>query len=220
MIEQSIGMHGLSTEGKIRIVTDLKRPLAAINDNVARSLYVKQLAERIGIEENIILEKVREGTLKKDKQDTHTQKDHSGEKGSRLEQQIITMMLQFPAVLSEIESYHVIEYFENNHLKSIAGTILKHRISSSEQISELLNVITDPEQQRLVSALAMVEESWDESGCLKLIAQFVQNGQKRRNRQILERIKAAEKKNDQETLNRLLREKQKLAVRSQKQRIA
>jgi DNA primase len=57
LIEQSIGMHGLSTEGKIRIVTDLKGPLAAINDNVARALYIKQLAERIGLEENIILEK-------------------------------------------------------------------------------------------------------------------------------------------------------------------
>ena len=46
LIEQSIRIHGLSTEGKIRVVTDLKHPLAAINDNVARTLYIKQLAER------------------------------------------------------------------------------------------------------------------------------------------------------------------------------
>ena len=220
LIEQSIGMHGLSTEGKIRVVTDLKGPLAAINDNVARALYIKQLAERIGLEENIILEKVREDSSEKEKKDIRRQKEKTDRKGNRLEQQIIAMMLQFPAILSEIKKYNVIEFIENRHLKSIGKTILEQQISSVEQISELLSLIDNPEQQRMISALAMVEESWDESGCLKLIIQFVKKGQKRRDLQILDRIKAAEKENDQETLNRLLREKQKLAVRGQNQRLA
>ena len=220
LIDQSIGLHGLSTEGKIRVVTDLKRPLAAINDNVARSLYIKQLAERIGLEENIILEKVREGSSEKEKKATIRQKDNADKNGSRLEQQIIAMMLQFPAILPEINKYNVIEFIKNHHLQSIGKTILEHQISSVEQISELLSLIDNPEQQRLISALAMVEESWDESGCMKLIVQFVKKDQRRRDRQILDRIKVAEKENDQETLNRLLKEKQKQAVRSQKQRLA
>jgi DNA primase len=220
LIEQSIGMHGLSTEGKIRVVTDLKRPLAAINDNVARSLYIKQLAEQIGIEENIILEKVREGSSKKEKKDIRRPKDNADKTGSRLERKIIAMMLQFSAILPEIKKYNVIEFIENHHLQSIAKTILEHQLSSVEQISELLSLIDNPEQQRLISALAMVEESWDESGCMTLIIQFVKKGQRRRDRQILEQIKAAEKENDQETLDRLLREKQKLAERSQKQQLA
>jgi DNA primase len=186
---------------------------------VARALYIKQLAERIGLEENIILEKVREDSSEKDKKDSRSQKDKTDQKGDRLEQQIIAMMLQFPAILSEIKRYNVIEFIENRHLQSIGKTILKQQISSVEQVSELLSLIDNPEQQRLISALAMVEESWDKSGCLKLIIQFVKKGQKRRDRQILDRIKAAEKENDQETLNRLLREKQKLAVRSQNHRL-
>ena len=220
LIEQSIDMHGLSTEGKIRVVTDLKRPLAAINDNVARSLYIKQLAEQIGIEENIILEKVREGSSEKEKKNTRRPKDNADQIGSRLEQQILAMMLQFPAILPEIKKYNVIEFIENHHLQSIAKTILEHQLSSVEQISELLSRIDNPEQQRLISALAMVEESWDESGCMTLIIQFIKKGQRRRDRQILDQIKAAEKENDQETLDRLLRKKQKLAVSSQKQQLA
>jgi len=105
-------------------------------------------------------------------------------------------------------------------LQSIGKKILEHQISSVGQISELLSLIDNPEQQRLISALAMVEESWDESGCMKLIIQFVKKDQRRRDRQILDQIKVAEKENDQETLNRLLKEKQKQAVRSQKQRLA
>jgi DNA primase len=220
LIEQSIGMHGLSTEGKIRIVTDLKDPLAAINDNVARSLYIKQLAERIGLEENIILEKIREGSSEKEKKGARRHKDGVDGKGSRLEQQIIAMMLQFPAILPEIKKYNVIDFIENRDLRTIGKTILEHQISSVQQISEILNHVENSEQQRLISALALVEESWDESGCMNLIIQFVKKGQRRRDHQILDQIKAAEKENDQETLTRLLREKQKLAVRSQHQRLA
>jgi DNA primase len=150
LIEQSIGMHGLSTEGKIRVVTDLKGPLAAINDNVARALYIKQLAERIGLEENIILEKVREDSSEKGKKEIRRPKNNTDQEGSRLEQQIIAMMLQFPAILSEIKKYNVIEFIENRHLQSIGKTILEHRLSSVEQISELLSRIDNPEQHRLI----------------------------------------------------------------------
>jgi DNA primase len=217
LIEQSISKHGLSTEGKIRVVADLQRSLAAINDTVARSLYVKQLAERIGIEENIVLEKVREKTAAKEKYDPRVRKDDRNQKGGRLEQQIIAMMLQFPPILSEVKKYDVIEYIENKDLKTIGQTVLEHHISSVEQISELLDVIDNPEQKQLITALAMIEESWDESGCLKLIHQFVKTRKRLRDNGILEQIKAAERKNDQEALDRLLREKQRLAVRGQKQ---
>jgi DNA primase len=220
LIDQSISKHGLSTEGKIRVIADLQRPLAAINDAVARSLYVKQLAERIGIEENIVLEKVREQARVKEKHELGFHKDDESQKGSRLEQQIIAMMLQFPAILPEIRKYNVIEFIENKDLKKIGQTVLEHQLSSVRQISELLGVVDNPEQKRLITALAMTEEPWDESGCLKLIYQFVKSRKRLRDNRILEQIKAAERKNDQEALDRLLREKQKLAVRGQKQRLA
>ncbi|MGD9279697.1 MAG: DNA primase [Desulfobacterales bacterium] len=220
LLEQSIGMHGLSTEGKIRVVADLQGPLSAINDNVARTLYIKQLAERIGLEENVILEKVRADSSLREKNDIGRQTNIADQNASRLEQQVIAMMLQFPAILPEIKNYSVIEFIENRDLQAIGKTILERGISSVEQISELLSLIDNPEQQRLISALSLVEESWDESGCMKLIIQFVKKGQRRRDRQILDRIKAAEKENDQETLIRLLKEKQKLAVQSQSQRLA
>jgi len=38
LIDRAIQKHGLSTEGKIRVVSQLQAPLAAINDRVARSL--------------------------------------------------------------------------------------------------------------------------------------------------------------------------------------
>jgi DNA primase len=220
LIEQSIRKHGLATEGKIRVVADLQGPLAAINDTVARALYVKQLAERIGIEENIVLEKVRAQAAAKEKNDLRFGKDDENQRGSRLEQKIIAMMLQFPAILPEIRKYNVVEFIENKHLKAIGQAALEHSISTVEQISELLSIVDNPEQKQLITALAMIEESWDQEGCLKLIYQFVKSRKRLRDNTILEQIRAAERKNDQEALEQLLREKQKLAIRSQKQRLA
>jgi DNA primase len=219
LIEQAIDKHGLTTEGKIRVIAELQRPLATINDNVARSLYVKQLAEQIGIDEKIVLEKVREHRSAKSKKESDGRRDLA-DKGSRLEKQIIAMMLQFPAILPAIKMYNVVEYIENDVLKSIGKTVLENQLSSAEQISELLTSIEDPVQENLIATLAMIEESWDENGCLKLIKQFVTAGKRHRDSKILEQIKAAEKRDDQETLDKLLKEKQKLAVQNQKQKLA
>jgi DNA primase len=78
LLEQAIAKHGLTTEGKIRVVAELQRPLATINDKVARSLYIKQLAERIGIDENIVLEKVREHRSVKSKKESHAPNQSAG----------------------------------------------------------------------------------------------------------------------------------------------
>jgi DNA primase len=189
LMEQAIGKHGLTTEGKIRVIAELQRPLATINDKVARSLYIKQLAERIGIDENIVLEKVREHCSDKTKNESQARHDLA-DKGSRLEKQILAMMLQFPTILPAIKKYNVIDYIENDILKSIGKTVLEYELSADEQISELLTSIEDPVQQNLITTLAMIEESWDENGCLKLIKQFVATGKKHRDRKIIEQIKA------------------------------
>ncbi|MGD9042770.1 MAG: DNA primase [Desulfobacterales bacterium] len=219
LMDQAIGKHGLTTEGKIRVVAEMQQPLSTINDKVARSLYIKQLAERIGIDENIVLEKVREHRSDKSKPESQMPQGVA-DKASRLEKQIIAMMLQFPAILPAIQKYDVIEYIENDILKSIGTAILENKLSTTEQISELLTSFEEPAQQNLIATLAMIEESWDEKGCLKLIKQFVTTGKKHCDSKIIERIKAAEKENDQEMLDKLLKEKQKLAVQIQKQKQA
>ena len=80
----------------------------------------------------------------------------------------------------------------------------------------------DSEQdQTLIASLAMGDESWNMKGCLRLLGKFVDNGQKLRDRGVLEeQIKAAEKNNDHELLLKLLSQKQKMAERSEKQKMA
>jgi DNA primase len=73
-----IEKYGLTVEGKIRVISEMRETLASIDDSVARSLYIKELSERVGIEETAVLEKVRELSLRNrssTKKDTFSNND-------------------------------------------------------------------------------------------------------------------------------------------------
>ena len=239
----AIDKHGLSTEGKVHIIKEMQAPLAAINDRVAQALYIQQLAERIGISENAVSERISEVAAQKAKTGfagdgplvpadlihrPGLRESDSGSKppttvttGNRYERQIIAMMLQFPDILHEIDRFNILNYFENNELKKIGEYILESNSISTDQVSELMSRVDGEQKQILVASLAIRDEAWNMKGCLRLLGKFVEKGQKLRDRGVLEdQIKAAEKNNDHDLLLKLLNQKQKMAERSEKQKMA
>jgi DNA primase len=239
----AIDKHGLSTEGKVRIIKEMQAPLAAINDRVAQSLYIQKLAERLGIAENAISERVsqvsaritengfaydgppasadsanRSAVVKSASESRHSQ---MVDIGNRFERQIIAMMLQFPDIVPEIEKLDTLNYFDNKILKNIGETILASNLTSADRVSELMSRVDSQQKQTLIASLAMEDESWNRKGCLQLLGKFVENGQKLRDSGALEeQIRAAEKSNDHDLLIKLLNQKQKMAERSEKQKMA
>ncbi len=227
LIERAIARYGVSTEGKIRIVAELQSSLAAINDRVARSIYIKQLAELIEIDEAVLLDKIRETQSKKPSVGpVHNSESGSdiislNSSGSRLEQQIIAMMLQYPHSLAEIDGQRVLDHFESDTLKSIGLMILKHQMNADEHISEFFNKIEDSNKRRMIAALAITDESWSDKGCRLLINQFIETAQRQHQNKLMDdKIKAAELQKDNTVLFQLLKEKQKQAMRSAKQKQA
>ncbi|MEA3427886.1 MAG: DNA primase [Thermodesulfobacteriota bacterium] len=208
LIDCAVKKHGLLTEGKIHIISDMKVPLAAINDNVVRSLYVKELAERIDIDETAVLEKVREAPAGRRSDIAKPVANHVLQNnGNRLERRIIAMMLQFPEVLSEVDNRGLLNLFEDNILKSIGQVILKRKDRSGEMASELMTAIDDKDKRGIIASLAIGDDLWDRDGCLKLIAQF-ESSRYRNERKLLREIKDAEERNDYELALRLLKKKQ------------
>ena len=243
LMNRAVDKYGLSTEGKIRIISELQQSLAAINDRVAQALYIKQLAERIGIAETAILERIRDISTDKSRRispDVPTSAPLSGSKirdekesvldakgtegiltGSRVERQIIAMMIQFPEILPDVNNYKVLELFNDDTLKRIGESILEFNPTSADQVSELMSQADDRQTQALIASLAIGDESWNRKGCLRLLGKFVEGGRKLRDGGLLEmQIKAAEKINDHELLLKLLAQKQKMAERSEKQKMA
>ncbi len=236
LMDCAIRKNGLSTEGKIRIIADMQAPLAAINDSVARALYIKQVAERIGIDERAVAQRVGTVGNLKTVPGRYAGNEFSGSgksdaagsarvagtdgSGSRTERKIIAMMLQYSDVLPEIKALNILKYFENKDLKKIGELILERYRQADGQVSELISRM-DRRQQQIIAELAMVEESWNMKGCLRLLGQFVEIGRKGRESGVLdEQIRAAEKSNDQMLLLTLLKQKQKMAIRSEQKKMA
>ena len=98
---------------------------------------------------------------------------------------------------------------------------LKFNPSTAGQVSELISKIENEAQQTLIASLAIEDESWNKKGCLRLLGKFVDTRQKLRSGSLLEeQIKAAEKSDDHALLLTLLNKKQKMAERSERQKMA
>ena len=239
LMDSAVKKHGLSIEGKIRIISEMKEPLGSITDNVRRSLYIKELAECINIDEFAVLEKIRKisvrnrdgakrptwpntglgrGHHKTSVPDKAQKKAFQG-KWDKLERQIIAMMLQFPQILFEIYERNILDLFENNTLKLIGQVLLTHKDDSKVQISDIINLIEEKEQKNIVASLAIGEDIWGHEACIGIITRFESIRRKDENK-LLEKIKAAEKDKDLELLAKLLNQKQKMALLNEKKKMA
>ncbi|MFQ5485063.1 MAG: DNA primase, partial [Desulfobacterales bacterium] len=215
LIESAVKKHGFSVEGKIRILSDLKRPLSLIKDRIARSLYIQKISERIGVDEEAILEKVRETSSRKIKisnrifhfDNTGVKKRAHKDIENKLERKIIEMMLQFPDAIAEVKRRNLLKHFENDTLKSIGEMIVGYRGPFNRFVSDMITSMDNEEKKQIVNSLAIGEDLWEKEGCHKLMNQF-ESIKNRRENTLLQKIKTAEMHDDKEQLLALLKEKQ------------
>jgi DNA primase len=208
LMEAAVTRHGLSVDGKVQIVSELSAAIAAIQDPMARSLYIKDLAERIGVDESAILERVRGrlGGKAAGGAAAPPQAAGAARRPDRFEVQVAMMMLQYPRILPEIRRRQLLDHFENQALRRVGDMALRWE-NDPDGFNREIDRTADPEIQRLVASLVLEETPWNHHGCLKLLDQF-ENSRKNKDRTILEQIKAAEKRGDHEGWLKLLQQKQ------------
>lgn len=204
LINRAIKKHGMSVEGKIRIISELKNIISSVGDNVERSLYIREIAEKTDIDEAAILERIGgTPTIRGSDNIPAT----GNERGSRLERQIIAMMLQFPEIIPEIIKRDTLNNFTDDILKSAGYDIVRQQSSNRRRSSDKIPVFDDDEKNRIAAYLAIRDDEWDYDGCMKLVSQF-ENCRERQKDTITDKIKAAEETKDDKLLLELLREKQ------------
>jgi DNA primase len=218
LIDSAVRKHGLSVEGKVRILEEMAGPLATVSDPVKRSLYGRELSERLGIEEAAVLEKIRlAGDQRVPTAGSPEMTSRKGTAQSRLERKIVAMMLQFPDILDEIDQRKVMDLFQDPVLRRIGGYVLARK-NEAVRVSEVIEAVEG--SQQTVAALAMEDEPWTRKSGLKLIAQLARGASGFRKDPLTEEIRAAEKGSDDASLERLLTEKYKQAVRREKEKMS
>lgn len=224
LIESSIKSNGLSMEGKVRVISDLQQPLSEIKDTVAKSIYIKYLAERLSVNETAILEKIKseeksfQQVLPNHRLASNGNPSLFAENDSviesemiKVEKKIVSMMLTSPEILPEIRIRRVLDYFSDKGLKEIARLVLEHPITGNEDLSALMNRVESPVHKNLIAGLIIKDESRDLKVCEQLLTQFI-NGIERRQNTLVSQIKSAQESNNEELLFELLRKKQEQSL--------
>lgn len=211
LLDLAIKRHGDTADGRIRIISALKPSLLAIQDRLARSLCVKEMAERVGIDEQSVLDMVRKGVAGQARHLEPEIRDAASVKGrSRIEQRIVAMMLQFREVLPEIRGNQVLDRFESSTLKAIGQLVLDKTAKGPCPVSDILSGMPDSDSKALAIKLAMAPLPWDQAGCLKLIGQLETGRINKELRNLKKQIKAAEVKNDLQQVEVLQRRQMEL----------
>jgi len=224
LIESSIKSNGLSMEGKVRVISDLQQPLLEIKDSVARSIYIKYLAERLSVNETAIIEKIKSGEKRFKQTPPNNWLKQNDDKPSlsendfltqsemiKVEKQIVSMMLKSPEILPEIKKRRVLDYFSDKRLIEIAKIVLKHPVYGDEDLSGLMNRFESTDHKNIIASLVIDDECRDLNNCERLLSQFM-NGIERRQSTLLSQIKSAQESNNEELLFELLRKKQEQSV--------
>jgi len=191
LIASAIDKYGLSPEGKIRIVDALKGPLRSLANGVSRSVYVRDLSERLNIDESVILREIRDSKGSEKKRVSPVKPQG----GSRLEETLIAIMLQAPQILGSFNVRKIVASLETVALKKVGEMILQRVDANVPVTAADLIAQTDSDYER----------------ALKIVGQYEAKLRKQEQRLLLRRIREAEKANNQELVHQLLAEKQERA---------
>ncbi|MBW2036774.1 MAG: DNA primase [Deltaproteobacteria bacterium] len=208
LIASAIDKYGLSPEGKIRIVDALKGPLRSLANGVSRSVYVRDLSERLNIDESVILREIRDSKGSEKKRVSPVKPQG----GSRLEETLIAIMLQAPQILGSFNVRKIVASLETVALKKVGEMILQ-RVDANVPVTaaDLIAQTEDPEIRNVISSLSLKETHSDYERALKIVGQYEAKLRKQEQRLLLRRIREAEKANNQELVHQLLAEKQERA---------
>ncbi len=212
LLQVSIDTHGLSVEGRVKVLNDMKVYLSQVQDSALRSLYVKELAETLNIDEKAVLEKVRgqiqNRTAKKKVSADENMVPERLESDPR-EEQMISMMLHYPEIIDQVKNTKVLDSFYSERLKRLGKKILAVKPGEHGFVTTVMAHMKKNEDQAKIAALAMNDgfsEQDFHSSALSII-QRILRVRKKQDNIITNKIISAEKGSDSELMT-LLKQKQ------------
>jgi DNA primase len=162
----AMASHGLSVEGRIKILDEMKQHLALIQDAALRSLYVRELSETLNIDERAVLEKVRDAVVHKTTKQSPLMADLPASEEALVsdprERQILSIMLNYPALIPEVVEKDVLSCFYSKRFRGIAKKIIATKFADEGFVTNVMAKIDDNRDQELIASLAMDDFSGNE----------------------------------------------------------
>ncbi len=151
--------HGDSIQGRVAVLDEMKLYLSQIQDSALRSLHIKELAERLNIDEKAVLEKVRDAhSFKTTKPFIIDNKEGFKEvvhESHRREEQMIALMLQYPEINKEVKKREVLKFFHSEKLKKIGEKALLYDCDKDHFLSKFMANIDANEELETIAPLVI-----------------------------------------------------------------
>lgn len=207
-----------SAGGKVRVIDEILPMLERIRNRIVRESYVKKLADKLSLKEEVILDMMMSlphgGERRREELKQVIQKKIY----PKTEETILQIMLHFSHLVPEIAEDGVLEDFENQKLKLIAKTLKEiYFEKGSLVISDILAYVEDEELRNKISEWAFLDETYGAASLEKTLRDCfrkIKMGKLKRDEEaLLRRIKEVEKEDQQDLLVELLAKRQHLLAR-------
>ena len=210
----AIKNHGSSIQGRVAVLDEMKLYLSQIQDSVLRSLHIKELAEKLNVDEKAVLEKVKEEHLslrnKKsfiiDKDEDFSVETHES---IRREEQMISLMLQYPEINKEVKERKVLNFFYSEKLKKIGEKALLFDCDKDQFLPKFMANIEGNKELEAIAPLVMsdvVDIKGVSDQSISLMKRIIKLRKKNDNN-LTKKIKKAQKNSDSDIFE-LLAKKQ------------
>ncbi|MFH1152214.1 MAG: DNA primase [Pseudomonadota bacterium] len=221
LVQTAEKKYGLSIEGRMSILDEIKPHLARIEDPAVQSLYLRDISQRLGIDEKAVREKVIQAQHQEIRSEAmksghhlfseETQHDNQELESDRREMQIISLMLQYPDVLKEARSRGVLDAFYSDRLKRIGVAVMSASVSGTGSLADLMAGMESRNDQELLASLAMIDIPETDDIVNKAVALMnrIVQVRKKNESNLTHKIRRAEQKGDSGLPLELLAERQR-----------
>ncbi len=216
-----VEMHGMTLDGKSRIVEELRPLVAAASSALQRSVIIAHFAEQLGLAAEQLVAMFE----KKDSVPSQAHVPGKATLPARLplsfaQKQLVTFMVLHPALFPQLEQQGLREYLKGS-IGEVIFLQLRELLAEREDVEPeaILDVLVDKEEKELVSELLLgaaylddTESSEEdrEHEVQELLAWFRQETLQKRAQEIMEGIHAAQRQRNVALLDQLLGEKQRI----------
>ncbi len=207
-----------SADGKARATDEILPMVEKIKNRIIRESYVKKLAERLVLKEEVILDTMRSLPHGGERRREELKQVIQKKMYPKTEETILQIMLHFNHLIPEIAEDGVLEDFENQKLKMIAKTLKEIYFEKGALfISDILAYVDDEELKSRISEWAFLDGIFETASLEKTLRdcfrKIKMGNLKRDEEALLRRIKEVEKEDKQDLLGELLEKRQHLLAR-------
>ncbi len=215
IIDAAISEFGLSVEGKVKTVDQVKTTLAVIDDPVKKDLYIRELADKLGIDRQAVIEKVKSAASRHGERKLPGAGGKGGlsgedidRPGNLMQRQVIAMLLKYPDLVTEFVGRNLETGIDDRRLKKISDFIISRAQPDSSLEAQLVDAFQGTDMEDVVAAMLMDTERWNRRDCMRLLDQFESHCHRKYKIKLQKQIEAAERDKDMKRLLELLKEKQ------------